>query len=224
MLKWRPRVLVVDDNKPVLRHWSRVLVDQAFLVPACSLEEAWQYTEAEAWNAAPCDYVVLDLGLPDGDGADLLSRLESLEPRPSVAVISAYLDARRCLSLRGRCAIVLAKPVDGSVFRSVLDILEEARSGRSTIAAFAAQFRLSGQETRLLDAALKELTNEDAAELLGCAPSTVRSYWARIFHKVGCHCERDVIARLFRFAQDQTGSHGLRSGSDRTDRSPSTAL
>ena len=63
-------------------------------------------------------------------------------------------------------------------------------------------YRLSNQETRLLEAAVQELTNEQAAEVLGCAHSTVRSYWSRIFEKIGCHSERDVVARLLRYAQE----------------------
>jgi len=158
-------------------------VDDVEVEVARSLESAWQRTGVEAWKATQCDYVFLDLGLPDGDGADLLPRLEALDPRPPVAVICGHLDAQRCLLLRGRCAIALPKPVDGSVLRSALEILEKERSRGSVVAEFAALHRLSPQETKLLHAALRELTNEEAAELLSCAHSTVRTYWGRIFQR-----------------------------------------
>lgn len=202
MAKRRPRVLVVEDEELLVRYWSRTLADLAEVEFARSFELAWQRTEVEAWKAAQCDYVFLDLGLPDGDGADLLPRLEALEPRPLVAVFSEYLDARRYLSLRGRCALALPKPVDGSVLRAAFHILEKERSTGSIVAEFAALHRLSPQETKLLHAALRELSNEQAAELLSCAHSTVRTYWGRIFQKVGCHSERAVFVRLFRFAAE----------------------
>lgn len=200
MTKGRQRVLMVEDDEPLIRHWSRMLADQVEVEFATSLEIAWQRTDVEAWKAAQCDYVFLDLGLPDGDGADLLPRLEALEPRPPVAVISELLDARRCLSVRGLCAIALPKPVDDSVLRSVLEILEKERSADSVVAEFATLHRLSPQETKLLHAALRELSNEEAAELLSCTHSTVRTYWGRIFQKVGCRSERAVFVRLYQFA------------------------
>ncbi len=197
-------VLVVNDDEEQVRHWSKTLAESWSLVSAPSLEYAWRRTEAHEWREAPCDYVVVDFDLPDGDGIDLLPRLASLEPRPPVAVISRHLGAARCLSLRGHCTIALTKPVDASVLRNLFEILEEARSGDSTVTRFATHYRLSPRERSLLNLALQELTNEESAERLGCAYSTVRSYWSRIFHKVGCHCERDVIARVLRFALSST--------------------
>jgi DNA-binding NarL/FixJ family response regulator len=146
--------------------------------------------------------VFLDLKLPDGDGADLLPHLSRLEPRPPVAVIAALLDAQRVLDLRSRSAIAIPKPADADTLRGVLAVLERHRRGGSTADDFATAYRLSDQERRLLDAAVQELSNEEVAGQLGCAHSTVRSYWSRIFAKVGCHSERDVVARLLRFAQE----------------------
>jgi DNA-binding NarL/FixJ family response regulator len=196
------RVLVVDDDEPLVRQWQRLLKDDAVLLSVPTFQGGWARTDREVWRADPCDHVFLDLRLPDGDGADLLSRIHELEPKPSVAVITGLLDAQRTLELRGRCAIAIPKPADGDVLRGILAVLERDRRGGSAVLEFAAMFRLSNQETRLLDAAVQELTNEQAAEVLGCAHSTVRSYWSRIFEKIGCHSERDVVARLLRYAQE----------------------
>ncbi len=196
------RVLVVDDDEALVRQWQRLLRADAVLISVPTFAGGWQRTEPEAWRADPCHHVFLDLRLPDGDGADLLPRLRELEPRPSIAVITGLLDAQRTLELRGRCAIAIPKPADGDVLRGILAILERDRRGGSAVLEFAATYRLSNQETRLLDAAVQELTNEQAAEVLGCAHSTVRSYWSRIFEKIGCHSERDVVSRLLRFAQE----------------------
>jgi len=63
-------------------------------------------------------------------------------------------------------------------------------------------------------AAVSELSNKDAATKLGVAEGTVRTYWSRIFDKTGSRSERDVLARLFRFAAAATPfSGGLRNGS-----------
>jgi len=196
------RVLVVDDDEPLVRQWQRLLKDDAVLVSVSTFEGGFRHTDPEAWRKDPYDHVFLDLRLPDGDGADLLPRIHELEPKPSVAVITGLLDAQRTLDLRNRCAIAIPKPADADVLRGILAILERDRRGGSAVREFASIYRLSNQETRLLEAAVQELTNEQAAEVLGCAHSTVRSYWSRIFEKIGCHSERDVVARLLRYAQE----------------------
>jgi DNA-binding NarL/FixJ family response regulator len=196
------RVLVIDDDEALVRQWQRLLKDDAVLLSVPTFQGGWQRTDQEAWRADPCHHVFLDLSLPDGDGSNLLPRIHELDPKPSVAVITGLLDAQRTLELRGRCAIAIPKPADGDVLRGILAVLERDRRGGSAVLEFAAMYRLSNQETRLLDAAVQELTNEQAAEVLGCAHSTVRSYWSRIFEKIGCHSERDVVARLLRYAQE----------------------
>ena len=40
-----------------------------------------------------CDVAVLDLGLPDGNGADLIAQLRELCPGSAVLILSASLDA-----------------------------------------------------------------------------------------------------------------------------------
>lgn len=68
------------------------------------------------------------------------------------------------------------------------------------LARFAARYRLAPQETKLLlAAALEGVTNDEAADLLGCAPATVRSHWRRIAEKIGCHGQRDVLVNLLSF-------------------------
>ncbi len=195
------RVLVVAQDEVLTKSCSQTLNPRPELVVASSLDAAWDRTEQDVWALSPCDFVLLDFDLPDGDGVELLPRLHCLDPRPQVAVFCRHLGAMRSLSLHGRCSIALTKPIDGRVLEAVFQVLEETRTGTSAISSFAAHHGLSPQETRLLRLALQEVTNKEAADRLGCAHSTVRSYWARIFQKVGCRTERDVVSRLFRHAR-----------------------
>lgn len=65
------RVLVVEDADPV-----RALVVLALTRDGCTVEEASGATEARARiSDGAADVVVLDLGLPDGSGLDLLREL-----------------------------------------------------------------------------------------------------------------------------------------------------
>jgi len=196
----RPRLLIIEDDAAVVRNWFHLLGGRFDVASVESFEAAWRATDPESWDADPFHYVLLDLRLPDGNGVDLLDRLNAADPRPSVAVISGFLDAHQALAIHGRCAIAVPKPADREVLLGVLAILEGARSGGSLIASFADAHGLSSQETRLLLAAAREATNEEAADELGCTNATVRSYWRRIFEKTGRRSAREVITQLFRFA------------------------
>lgn len=65
------RVLVVEDTDPV-----RALIVLALTRDGCTVEEASGASEARArLSEGTADVVVLDLGLPDGNGLDLLREL-----------------------------------------------------------------------------------------------------------------------------------------------------
>lgn len=79
----RPRVLHVEDNASLSRLIAAVGSDLAEFDIAPTLDEA-----RIKLKQAQYDLVVLDIGLPDGSGWDLLPALHALNPRPPVIVLS----------------------------------------------------------------------------------------------------------------------------------------
>jgi two-component system KDP operon response regulator KdpE len=83
----KPTALLIEDE-PQIRRFVRLALE----------EEGWHVQEAatmnrgliEAGTRKP-DLVILDLGLPDGDGIDLIADLRSWSPVP-VIVLSARTD------------------------------------------------------------------------------------------------------------------------------------
>jgi len=81
----RPVVLHVEDDEPtalVVRKWGR---EMAEFRHAGSLEEA----RAQLAGDPPPDLVLLDLGLPDGSGLELLPDINRLDRSPPVVIFSA---------------------------------------------------------------------------------------------------------------------------------------
>ena len=65
------RALVVEDDPGIAGGLSEALRRAGYAVDVCSrLEQAWG-----ALSVEPFDVMLLDLGLPDGDGLDLLARV-----------------------------------------------------------------------------------------------------------------------------------------------------
>ena len=89
-----PHVLHVEDDEDLRHTIAAMAGDLAAFHPAATLEQARQALAAEAY-----DLILLDLGLPDGSGWDLLPELNELEDAPAVVIFSAHTvgasDARR---------------------------------------------------------------------------------------------------------------------------------
>ncbi|MCC6833259.1 MAG: response regulator transcription factor [Thermoleophilia bacterium] len=86
----RPRILVVDDEPAVLRALSVALESQGHEVIAAATG-----TQAVAKAAADGpDLILLDLGLPDADGLEVIRRVRAFAPSVPVIVVSAYGEDR----------------------------------------------------------------------------------------------------------------------------------
>ena len=57
---------------------------------------------------------------------------------------------------------------------------------------------MSPNERRLLAIAADGGGRSVAADVLGCKPSAISTYWKRISKKTSCHGQRDIFAKLWR--------------------------
>ena len=101
------RVLVVDDVDDQASSAAVLLMYHRF-------EARTARTGREALAIARTfrpHVVVLDLGLPDGDGAGVIRKLRDLPDPPAVVVVTGHTDAaRRRLALDAGAATCLLKP------------------------------------------------------------------------------------------------------------------
>ena len=85
------RVMLVDDHLD-FRYLMEVLLNQQSDLKLVS--EVGSLAEARAHAARfEIDVVILDLGLPDGNGVDLIADLRRANPDVRVLILSASLDA-----------------------------------------------------------------------------------------------------------------------------------
>jgi len=101
-----PLILIVEDELPIRRFMRPALADQG-----------WRVIEAEgvasgialAASHVP-DIVILDLGLPDGDGKQLIAALRAWTPTPIVVVTARERDAEKIAALDAGADDYLVKP------------------------------------------------------------------------------------------------------------------
>jgi DNA-binding response OmpR family regulator len=81
------RVLVVEDDVRVASAVASGLRKRGYDVDCAG-------SIAEALDAAPADLVLLDLGLPDGDGMDLCRALRARQPEVGIIAVTARGEER----------------------------------------------------------------------------------------------------------------------------------
>ena len=111
------RLLVVDDEPDLLTLYELTLLREGYDVEtAGTVEEAWQCLGARRY-----DVVITDMRLPDGNGLELLRRLDQAGRPEKTLVITAYGSAENAVeALKSGAFDYLTKPVDLRQFRHVV--------------------------------------------------------------------------------------------------------
>ena len=99
-------VLVVEDEAPMRRFVRSALTTHGFKV-----SEAGTLREAEtAATESPPDLILLDLGLPDGDGLELLARLREWSRAPVIVLSARGREEDKVIALDAGADDYLTKP------------------------------------------------------------------------------------------------------------------
>ena len=101
-------ILIVEDERSLAFEINEFLTNEGFTV-----EHAWKKASAEEKIFVNSyDFILLDLGLPDGDGFDVLQQLKSLKDREDAVIILTARSAvdDRIRGLDGGADDYLPKP------------------------------------------------------------------------------------------------------------------
>jgi two-component system, NarL family, response regulator DevR len=190
------RVFLVDDHEVVRRGVAEVLEDDPGITVA---GEAGSCAEALARvPAVRPDVVVLDMRLPDGDGAALCRDLIQRMPGLRCLVLTSYseqdaLDA----AVRAGAAGFLLKQVRGPALVSAVRTVatggslfddlppQAARTPAPTVAGGDRLGTLTDQERSVLRLIGEGLTNRQIGERMGLAEKTVKNYTSHLLAKLG---------------------------------------
>jgi PAS domain S-box-containing protein len=125
-----PRILHVEDDVDLSQVIETALVGRADIVRAPTLQAA-----QEQLRHGDFSLVVLDLGLPDGNGLTLLDQLEDATSQPVPVVILSVSEVPRNIQQRVAAALVKSRLSEADVVSTILAVVEQETADTSAAAA-----------------------------------------------------------------------------------------
>jgi len=207
-----PRVIIIEDDPAVANYVSLSIANCSELQLAGiagTVAEARQLARLEP------DLMIVDLGLPDGDGLSLIREIRSrADWRPGILVLSVLGDQNSVIEavLAGADGYLLKDQEGAEIARQCLQVLAGGSPLSPEIAAKVlvhirtASGNEAQSETAILSARERELlrmfsegkTNKQAATSMAISPHTVAEYTKSILRKLGATSRGEAIARAFR--------------------------
>ncbi len=194
-----PRRCLLIEDQPTTRDWMLGVLASAF--PNVEVTSVGSLKAANAFldqHGAGLWLVMIDLGLPDGNGIDIVRRLQSQFPNVLPVVATIYDDDAHLFDAiaAGARGYVL-KDEEASLLVGYLQRIERGEPPLSPSIALrilshfqAPKSRptdgagLSPRETEVLTLLARGLTVAEAAKRLGLQPQTVASYVKVIYQKL----------------------------------------
>ena len=210
-------VAVIEDDALIAAHIGQGIASHDGLSLSAT---AGTLAEARALLDRPIDLFVLDLGLPDGSGIELIEEIRARGgahggAEPKILVLSVLGDQETVL------AAVLAG-ADGYLLKDLdtLDIGQQAASALSggaplspSIASYVLRHLrgqqeplrpdeadpiLSPREIELLQLLARGYSNRQAAEELSLSPHTIGDHVKSIYRKLRVSSRGEAVMRAFR--------------------------
>ena len=199
-----PRILLVEDNRDLVDVLTRNLEDEGYCPRAATrADEALALAARE-----PFDLVILDIGLPDGDGFAVLEALRARGDATRVLILSARgLQADKLRGFRLGADDYVTKPF------GVLELLARVaallrRAGGAVAAgppllaapltndALRTRFDLTEREVEVTRLLAHGLTNAELAERLAISQKTARNHTDRVLRKLAVSTRARIGALL----------------------------
>lgn len=193
------RVLVVEDQASA-RAWLLDQIARAF--PSAVADEAGDLASAIALvSAEPYDLALVDLGLPDGSGIELIRRLFASSPSTHIVVTTIHDDDDHLFSAMaaGASGYLLKDQPTNTLVRQLEQLERDGicalspSIARRLLAHFrkrpsepvtAPQPSLSPRETEVLTFIGKGLRIREVADMLGVSEATIATYVKSIYRKL----------------------------------------
>lgn len=203
----RVRVLVADDHPAMRGALARLVHDRAALE---LIGEAADGEEAQTMiDQLGPDVALIDVRMPGLDGLALVRRLRMAGSPVRVLLISGNDDseiAHEAIS-RGAAGFLSKDAEEHEISEAILAVAQGqsvlSPALQSGVLALIREpsrglVELSGRDRDLLRLAADGLTTAEIARRLHLSPNTVKTYWQRLYEKLGTSDRASAMAEAIR--------------------------
>ena len=204
--------MLVDDH-PVVRRGLRSVISEHPQLLVVGEAESGAAALAVLAQLSP-DIILLDLRLPDGNGADFCRTIKLRAMPPKVVVLTSFCEESNVFAAlnAGADGYLLKDSDDTGLINSLLAVAD----GKRVLAAPIAQMvlgracegqtqkpkspigELSSRETEIISCISEGLTNKEIAERLRLAEKTVRNNVSTILTKLNVERRAHAVALYVR--------------------------
>ena len=196
------KILIVDDH-PIVREGLKALLSTQSDLDVVA--EAGTGTEAiEQVRRHDPDVVLLDLMLPDADGASVVQALTRERPGTNVLILSSVAaeeDVRASMKAGARGYLLKGAPSE-----EILSAIRRVSKGLVYIAQYAAERlvesayleRLTERELEILELLVEAKSNKEIAAALGIGEGTIKTHVHNILAKLNVRDRAAAIAAAIR--------------------------
>lgn len=204
-------VLIVEDDALFRSAFAQAVSSASDMTLAGS---AGDYRTGRALFSTAPDVMLVDLGLPDGNGVDLIREAAALLPHCDVMVVTVFGDERNVLqSIEAGATGYLLKDLPPG---EIVEQIRVLRSGGSPISPIIARqlltrfsapkavvaesvpddtsfAQLSVQEARVLSLTAKGYSYDEVAGLMEISRHTVQTYVKRLYRKLQVNSKLEAL-------------------------------
>ncbi len=176
------RVLLVDDH-PVVRHGLASMIDDEPDMEVVA-QAGDVHTAREIYRSTRPDVALVDLGLGDGDGVDLIAALKA-EFSDGRFIVLTTLDGDQHM-YRAIQAGAQAYVLKDMACAEITDAVRLVHSGQRLLPASAAEGgpALTPREVEVLEYVARGESNKIIAATIGVAEGTIKAHVLNIFRKL----------------------------------------
>ena len=231
------RVFLVEDDQGTLQRMAKIVKSQ----PMMSLVGmAETYTDASLWlNNNKLDVLLTDLGLPDGNGQQLIEQTREQHPQADIMVISRFGDENSVVeAIKAGATGYLLKdeakdhicdsieellkggsPISPAIARYILDYFQTNEvSSSNAVETPNAEALLTPKEKMVLQYISRGYSNKEIARSLDISPHTVASHIKRIYRKLEVNSRNEAVFEGWRMGE--LSMHQQQSKSQTSQKDP----
>ncbi|ATX81257.1 two component transcriptional regulator, LuxR family [Mariprofundus ferrinatatus] len=202
-----PRVLIVEDDEHVRRYFERSIHQHDHLSLFGSVGS---FRDAVEKLADSPDVMLVDLGLPDGNGADLIRLLKNSSPQSEAIVITVFADEFRVVeAIKAGATGYLLKdsmpddigdlivrmlagdaPISSSIARHILKMFN---TQPDPVPESVEESLLSKRELEVLQLVARGFNREEIANYMELSIHTVVSHIRHIYQKLEVHSRNEAV-------------------------------